>query len=654
MFKICIFAGTTEGRRLAELLDGRGIDISVCVATQYGGTLFNDHPGIEVHAARMNAEEMRGYLQEKGFDLVVDATHPYAWQVTDNLSLACKEAGMEYMRLTRPSEACTGDGIYVTDAESCAELLSEMQGNILLTTGSKDLPVYCRFPSLRDRLYVRVLPLEASLKICSECGIHSDHIIAMQGPFDEDLNYAMLKSCNARFLVTKDSGDVGGYGAKLAAAERSGAQIVIIGRPSSPDGMSLETVLEEIERRFPLERMQKHVVLAGIGMGNLSTRTLGLQKALEEADCVIGARRMLDAVDCTNQMKFCSIVPSEIEAFIHSCRSCQRYLVLYSGDTGFYSGAKALRESLKDCDVQILPGIGSLQYFCARLGRGWEDICCVSLHGRECDLVKKVRDHQAVFALVGGKDGARAALSRLNRAGLGHLRAWVGERLAYPEERIYEGSVEKLSHQDYDSLSVILVENLQWGLDPITQGLPDSAFSRADVPMTKSEVRSVCLSKLALGRRSVVYDVGSGSGSVTVEVARIADKGKVYAIEHNHEALALTAKNVERFELTNVEIIEGSAPEALIALEMPSHAFIGGSSGNLREIIQCLCGKNPQVRMVITAVTLDTISALVEIGKEFEIFEVVQLNVSRAQKLGRSQLMMAQNPVYIVTLQNLR
>lgn len=203
----------------------------------------------------------------------------------------------------------------------------------------------------------------------------------------------------------------------------------------------------------------------------------------------------------------------------------------------------------------------------------------------------------------------------------------------------------------YDPLSVLLVENPDHGSAPVTHGLPDEAFLRDEVPMTKSEVRSVSLSKLMLTKNAVVWDVGAGSGSVTVECALLASGGRVYAVEMKEKALALLEKNVEKFRLRNVTVVPGAAPEALEPLPAPTHAFIGGSSGSLRPIIDLLLRKNPEVRIVANAVTLETAAELTSILKESTFSEVTELNVSRARRLGRYDLMTAQNPVYIYTFQ---
>ena len=651
MCKICIFAGTSEGRALIEALSGRGAEITACVATEYGEVLLGSHHDVRILAGRMNVEEMTALLRAEAFDAVVDATHPYADVVTQNIAAACHAVGASYLRLLRGSSMAEGDGVFVPDVEACIDYLRSTEGNILLTTGSKQLPQFCEDPALRERIYARVLPMQASLQTCADCGIAPDHIIAMQGPFDEELNCAMLRAVNARYMVTKDTGGAGGYGAKIAAAKRAGAQAVVIGRPAQVEGLSPEEMLSHLEKTLNLTPPRKRVVLAGLGMGNPETRTLGLERAIREADCLIGAQRMLESVDCAGKRRHTAVVARDIAQFIRSDPG-RRFAVLLSGDTGFYSGARGLVAELTDMDVEVLPGIGSLQYFCARLQRPWQDVRALSLHGRDCDFAGEVRRNPAVFALVGGSDGAHQAIARLCEANLSDCTVHVGQRLGYGDERIVSGTAQELLNESFDPLSVILVENARNGEFVVTHGLPDEAFLRDETPMTKSEVRSVCLSKLQLTRGAVVYDVGSGSGSVSVECAMQATQGRVYAIEMKEKALALTRRNAEKFNLTNLEVVAGAAPEALENLPAPTHAFIGGSTGNLRGILDCLLKKNPDVRIVATAVTLETVAELTELSKSFETCDIAEVSVSKPRVLGRYRLMTAQNPVYIFTMQH--
>lgn len=648
MSELCIFAGTSEGRKLVETLAGRGLHMTVCVATEYGEVLLGSRPGVEIRAGRMDEREMEAMLRAEGFRLVVDATHPYADKVTENIAAACRNTGVEYLRLLRSSDAGESDGVFVENTAACVEYLKTTRGSILLTTGSKELAAYA---DLHERIYARVLPMQASLEICAQSGIAPERIIAMQGPFDEEMNLALLKMTGAKYMVTKDTGGPGGYGAKIRAARRAGAQAVIIGRPVQREGMDMDALIRLLEQRFDLLPMRKKVSLVGVGMGNPESRTLGMERAVREADCLIGARRMLECVDFGNKKTYVAVAAKDIANYIRASRD-SRFAVLLSGDTGFYSGAKGLLAELGDMEAEVLPGIGSLQYFCARLQRPWQDVRAVSLHGRDCDFAGEVRRNPAVFALVGGEDGVHCALRRLTEAGYGGLPVHVGERLGYPDENIIHGLVSELLDKAFDTLSVLLVENPNWRSAAVTHGLPDEAFDRDETPMTKSEVRAISLSKLALTQGAVVFDIGAGSGSVSVECALQVRYGKVYAIEMKERAVALTRRNAEKFRLTNLEVIAGTAPEALRDLPAPTHAFIGGSTGNMRGIIASLLEKNPNVRIVVNTVTLETLAELTDISKEFDFCDIAEVSVNKPRLLGRYHLMTAQNPVFIFTLQN--
>ena len=654
MCKICVFAGTSEGRELIGRLMSRGARVTACVATEYGAEALASYEGLTVLTGRLDRGEMEELFRREGFDLVADATHPYADQATENILSACGSVGCEYMRVSRDSQREAADGVFVESVDDCVSYLKGTHGNVLLTTGSKDLSAFCADESLRSRVYARVLPMAKSLSLCEENGISPDRIIAMQGPFDEEMNLATLKLTGARYMVTKDTGAAGGYQEKISAARKAGVTAVIIARPSEQPGMSVEEAVSALEARFGLKKplRRPRVTLAGIGMGGEGTQTLALKRAVSESDCLIGAGRMLESVDTAGKKVYKAYLPGDVAEIVAREENGDRFTVLLSGDTGFYSGAKGLVQALKDAEVEVLPGISSLQYLASRLKRDWQEIRPVSLHGRDGDLIRVVGEGPAAFVLVGGEAGVNAALRSLTDAGLGDLNVTVGERLGYPNERITSGAAAALADGKYDPLSALLVDNPRWADAPVTYGLPDEAFERDETPMTKSEVRSVSMSKLALSRGAVVYDVGSGSGSVSVEAAMVASRGHVYAVEMKSQAAALTRRNAEKFRLSNITVVEGKAPEALKDLPAPTHAFIGGSSGSMREIIACLLEKNPMVRVVANAVTLESVSELSAVAGGFDHADIAEISVSKPRKLGRYRLMTAQNPVYVFAMWN--
>ncbi len=655
MSKICIFGGTTEGRKLAEFLSGQPCDVMVCVATDYGQTLLPEAEHVSVSARRLPVGEIVSLLTEHRFDLVIDATHPYAQSITKSIARACRETETLRWRLLRGASGVSPEHTYVETVSDAAAFLAGTEGNILLTTGSKELAKFSQLPGFSERVWARVLPLQSSLDACAQAGLPASHIFAMQGPFSEAMNAAMLRTIGAQYLVTKDGGAPGGFEEKESAAKSAGARLVVIGRPPEEEGLSLSKTISALCTRFGFAP-KPEVFIAGIGPGSEALQTQEVRAAIRRADCLIGARRMLDAVAGPQQLTIDAIAPETIASHIAQHPECGVFCVVMSGDTGFYSGTKKLLPLLKACRVRVLPGLSSMSYLCARLGVSYEDAVPVSLHGRDLDIAREVRRRRKVFTLVGGDGGMQALCERLTQAGLGHVRIAVGERLSYPDEAITRGTAQELRSHTFDKLSAALIENDTPG-EIVTPGLPDEAFLRnlepgKLVPMTKSEVRSICLSKLRLTPNAVCWDVGAGTGSVSIEMARLCADGTVYAIEKSERALALLEQNKEAFSASNMQIIPGSAPEVCRDLPAPTHAFLGGTSGSVRDILALLLEKNPHVCIVATAVTLESVSALSACMEDFEAAECVSVQGSKAAALGQYHLMQAQNPVYIFTLQN--
>lgn len=652
MYKLCVFAGTTEGRELVEFLSAQPLLVTACVATEYGETLLPPAENLTVSAKRLTQEEMVKLFADEQFDAVIDATHPYASVVTENIAAACAETNTEYFRLLRSGGTATGDGVFVPSIEAAVQYLNTVDGNILLTTGSKELIKFTPLRDFESRVFARVLPMEESLRLCQEAGVKPAHILAMQGPFSQEMNVAMIKSVNAKFLVTKDSGNTGGLDEKIIAAQDANAKLVVIGRPPQKKGLPFEEMVDLLCDRFSLKRKSR-VTIVGIGPGSRQAMTGEVRHALLEADCIIGAQRMVEAVAEDHQKVMFAIAPDAIARCIQEGKECRRFVVAMSGDVGFFSGTKKLLPLLHHCDVTVLPGLSSLVYLCAKLGASYEDVVSISVHGRDHDIIPDIKRHRRVFTLVGGENGMGLLCRELVQAGLGSVKVSVGQRLSYPDEQITVGTAEDLKEQLFPILSVALIENES--ADPVvTHGLPDDAFDRTEtVPMTKSEVRAVCLSKLALTEHAVAWDVGAGTGSVAIEMAMQSYKGMVYAIERKDAAVAILQENVKKFRVSNLSVVPGVAPEACIDIPAPTHAFIGGSSGNMKEIISLLLQKNPDVRIVATAIALESVGELTECMKHFrfEHTEVISMTVARNRKAGPYNLMTGQNPIFIFTMQ---
>lgn len=206
------------------------------------------------------------------------------------------------------------------------------------------------------------------------------------------------------------------------------------------------------------------------------------------------------------------------------------------------------------------------------------------------------------LSLAGGADFYETICGQLIDLGMQETKLFAGENLTLKDEQIFEATPESLKDRKAPSLAVLYAE---WTgpRRPLSHGVADEAFTRGNVPMTKMEVRTVSVAKLELTEKSVLYDVGAGTGSVSVECAGLSDSVKVYAIEKNPEAVELLYENRKKFALTNVKIIAGTAPEALEDLPSPTHVFIGGSSGKMEEVIALCLKKNPETRFVVNLIT---------------------------------------------------
>lgn len=244
-----LFGGTTEGRLLAGYLEELGCETVVCVATEYGQELLEqDREGLHICRGRLNQEGMERLFEEVRPGMVIDATHPYAAEVTKTIKKACEaRCGIRLVRCLRDSSGI-GDGVICTaDTEEAVSFLAQREGNILVTTGTKELAAFSRLADCRQRVYARVLPSVESVKLCRSLGYEGRHIIAMQGPFSRNMNASMLREFDCRYLVTKDGGRAGGVYEKLEAARETGAVTVLINRPDSDMGLSLEEVKMQIK-----------------------------------------------------------------------------------------------------------------------------------------------------------------------------------------------------------------------------------------------------------------------------------------------------------------------------------------------------------------------------------------------------------------------
>ena len=247
MTDVVIFGGTTEGRELAEFCSRTWTPTLVCVATELGEQVAPELRCVTYHTGRLGREEMAGLVRENAPRIVVDATHPYAAEVTGNVAAVCAELGLAHVRVRRPGgDTESGERGSEKDIRTFPDIgaaivwLNTTAGTIFSTTGAKEAAALTAVEGFRERVVLRILPLAQGIAECQALGYPSSRIVAMQGPFGRDLNAALFRHFGASILLTKDSGDVGGFGDKLAAARDCGMTTAVITRPTDVDGVGVE------------------------------------------------------------------------------------------------------------------------------------------------------------------------------------------------------------------------------------------------------------------------------------------------------------------------------------------------------------------------------------------------------------------------------
>ena len=407
MSDVIIFGGTTEGRRLAEFCGEHKIQTVVCVVSEYGEMLVPESTSVRVIRRALEKDEMEALFVAEKPSLVLDATHPYARVVTENVTQVCQKMGIVWYRVLRKSELETknADSIVTVDSvDQAVEWLKSHEGTVLVTTGSKELVKYTAIPDYKERIFARILPDSQALLNSETLGFPRNHMIAMQ-------------------------------------------------------------YLEP----FGMETITRTITLIGIGMGAPGMWTVAARKTLLEADAVAGASRMVESVekDLGEKAVLKAYDGKKILDWFEHAPQLRKLAVLYSGDTGFYSGASGLAETLrerqkagKDQEIQleILPGISTVSYLASKLQIPWQDLELESLHGREAKPWEALERGKNVFLLLGGVEPVAEVSRMISEHGFGSWLVSAGKNLSYDDEEILTDTAENMMNKKLgDGLWAVIV-----------------------------------------------------------------------------------------------------------------------------------------------------------------------------------------------------
>jgi precorrin-6Y C5,15-methyltransferase (decarboxylating) len=399
---------------------------------------------------------------------------------------------------------------------------------------------------------------------------------------------------------------------------------------------------------------ERKVHIIGVAPEGASSLLPEARRLVDGAEMVFGGRRLLQMFPSLSGEKI--IIKSnlaEVASLIKRNLGRKRMVVLASGDPNFYGIASYLVAKLGKNVFEIMPNVSAMQLAFARIRESWEDAVFVSVHSRPiADIVETVRLNDKLGIFTDGKHTPAAIARVLLEHGVDGYRAYVCQNLGGEDEKVVKTDLPNLVKMKFSPLNIVILLREKSKTGPRQMlGIPEASFHRRDGLITKQEVRAVSLAKLALAENGIVWDIGAGSGAVSIEASFIARKGHVFAIEKNQKDVTIIKKNLRKFNMPNVEVVHAFAPDGLNNLPDPTAVFIGGSGGRMEEILDLVSRRlKPGGRIVINIVALENLSAAVNALKARGFVpEVSLINIARSTKVLELTRFEALNPVFVVT-----
>jgi len=397
---------------------------------------------------------------------------------------------------------------------------------------------------------------------------------------------------------------------------------------------------------------QQKIFLVGAGIAGWEGFGSRALEVVDKSEVLIGHQRHLDIFPDFRGTKMVLGGLSELLDFLKDTR--KKVTLLASGDPTFFGISRFLLRNLPKERIEIFPNVTSMQYAFARIKEPWDDAIFVSAHGRGMHAaVDRIVSVEKACVLTDSINTPAAIAAELIERGAEGYEAWLCEDLGLETERFTRTDVRGLLGMEASALNIlILIKTYEPNLEqyPLI-GIADDEFLTSKKLITRQEVRAVTLAKLQLQDGLVMWDIGAGSGSVSIEASNLMPGGRIFALEHNPQCVSFIAENLKKFCARNVKLMDACAPDGLEELPDPDRVFVGGAGGSLEEIVDMVGRRlKPDGLVVLNAVTLDTLSKSVEFLEDhgFQV-EVTCVNISKTRKLTEFKLFEAQNPVFIIT-----
>lgn len=626
MSRVMLFAGLNECISLCERLSKLDVIIDVYAEKLEGN--YPEESNIYIHTGeKLTKDYIKAEYDKFEPDVVIDGVH--IADVTIHEYIKEVVVSKKYIKLKEVKENL--DVAYCKTMDDVITMVNRTRSNVYFTTGIKDIEKFSNIVDSRKRVFLDLPKGNSYLRLAAANGVSLSRINDILDYTEEEL-IGIINDNSIKYIIASDDESLARLKMMYQASKVTNIIMVIV---SASDG-SLD--VDEVVNRVKAIDAVKQVYIIGAGVGNPKNMTIEACEAIDKCEVILGSEDLIKGIGIKNKELHYAYSAREIENFVSS-HYYNRLAVITQGDVCLLNGIAEFIKNLKGYEVRIVQGVSSISYLAARLGIDWTN--CVAVDSRTDNVLKAVAENKGVFVFTDGD--TNDVLNLLKNNGFENVAACVAERLSFDDEKITTGYVYEVANGDYDSLTVMYFENVGYG--KASSLVSDDSLIKGSLPMLNKNLRAVLMRDLDLRANEVIYDIGAGCGAMTVEMALLSDKSRIYSIDNDELALDLVERNCNMYTINNVRAITGDALTVIKDLPKADAVLVENYYGDTVDLIRRIAFEN-RVRAVVVTSSFDTAYKLIDLMHKnyFDEIELKQINITEGENFGKgTNLVPAEN-----------
>lgn len=630
MSRVMLFAGLNECISLCEKLSKLDVIIDV-----YAEKLEENYPeesNIYIHTGeKLTKDYIKAEYDKFEPDIVIDGVH--IADITIHEYIKEIVVSKKYIKLKEEKEEL--DVAYCKTMDDVITMVNRTRSNIYFTTGTKDIEKISNIVDSRKRVFLDLPKGNSYLRLAAANGVSLSRINDILDYNEEEL-VGIIQDNAIKYLVASDSESLARLKMMYNATKATNIIMAIV---SASDG-SLN--VDDVVARVKAVNTVKQVYIIGVGVGNPKNMTIEACEAIDKCEVILGNEELIRGIGIENKELHFAYSASEIEEFVSS-HYYNRLAVVTQGDVCLLNGIAEFIKNLKGFEVKIVQGVSSIAYLAARLGIDWTN--CVTVDSRTDNVLKAVAENKGVFVFTNGD--TNDVINLLKNNGFENVAACVAERLSFDDEKITTGYVYEVADGAYDALTVMYFENINYG--KASSLVNENNIIKGSLHIFNKNLRAVLMRDMDLRANEVIYDIGAGCGAMTVEMALLSEKSRIYAIDNDELALELVERNCQLYTISNVRTIIGDAIEVTGELPKADAVLIENYYGDAVDLVKCVARFN-NVRVVVVTSSFDTAYKLLDTMHKnyFEQVEFKQINITEGKNYGNGTNMVPAENCFVI------